>query len=47
MDAPVTRPLVGASEGSHIILPSYLCPPNMGILLRPILCFANILSRFH
>lgn len=32
MDTPVVRPLVAGSEGSHIILPNYLCPPGLGFI---------------
>lgn len=31
MDDLGARPLVAASAGSHIILPNYYCPPNIGI----------------
>lgn len=30
MDDPNARTIVQASSGTHIVLPDYLCPPDLG-----------------
>jgi len=32
LDDPNSRPLIAPSSGAHVILPNYLCPPDIGIV---------------